>query len=164
MKSFSKIFAVLLLSSFGFTANATTNHAQNFSFEKGMMNEKRIEFKDLPQEAQSFIKEHFAAYQAIKIEKKLWPSKSGKLYEVDLNGGIELEFDKKGDWLEIETPRSVGVPEVLILQEIKTYVAQNYPEEKITSIAKKRYGFKIELGNDVDIKFNKQGGFLSIDY
>lgn len=163
MKIFSKLFALLLLSSFGLNANASTERVDSQLSRTISLNEKVISYDNLPQEIKDFLSTHFSSYKVIKVEKKLRPSKNGKLYEVDLSKGIDLEFDKKGDWLEIETPRAIGVPVALIPQEITSYVQENFPNEVITSIEKKRYGFEIELGNDLDIKFNKQGGFLSID-
>lgn len=164
MRLLPRIFTVLMLSSFGLTAMASSNPIQSEAIVLAPTHEKQISFEELPQKVKDFVRTHFSAYDVLKVEKKLRASKNGKLYELDLSKGIDLEFDKNGDWLEIETPRSVGVPEAIIPQGIKAYVNENYPNEIITSIEKKRYGFEIELGNDLDIKFDKQAGFLSIDY
>ena len=39
----------------------------------------------------------------------------------------------------------------------------NHPGEIIVSIDKEHYGYDIELSNSLDLKFNKQGQFISYD-
>ena len=55
----------------------------------------------LPQTAREFIRKHFPAtgVSHIKIEKEFW---EGNQYDVILTNGFDLDFDKNGQWKEID--------------------------------------------------------------
>ena len=56
-----------------------------------------------------------------------------------------------------------AVPEALVPQAIAQYVASNFPDAVVTKIDKERFGYEIELSNDLELKFNKAGVLLSMD-
>lgn len=116
----------------------------------------------LPQTAKSFIDQHFngADISVIKLDKTL-----GKVtdYEVIMQDGTEIGFDRNGNWDNIEMPVRKSVPKAIVPAEIAKYVAKNYPNQRIVSIDKERSGYEIELQNGVDLKFNKAGQFRRID-
>ena len=62
-------------------------------------NDKPINFTQLPQAAQKFVKQHFpkAKIAFVKMETELFD----KSYDVVFNNGDKLEFDKKGEWTEV---------------------------------------------------------------
>lgn len=117
--------------------------------------------KDLPPKVKAFIAEHYAGIAIAKYEVKNFMG--GKKYEVKLNNGVEIDFDNEGNWKEIKDPS--GIPEVLVPEKIKTYVAKNYPGVKIESFNKKADGskMKVDLLNDIELEFDMQGNFLRID-
>ena len=82
--------------------------------------------------------------------------------QVLLTDRTEIDFDKKGNWLEVDCKKS-AVPEALIPVPVKEYVKANFPREIITKIERGRTGVEIELGNDYSLKFNKKGKFVSMD-
>ena len=83
-------------------------------------------------------------------------------FEVHLNNGVQLEFDKKGNWDKVDCQFN-AVPAHLVPTVIANYVQTSYPGATIVKIDKERYGFKIELSNDLEMKFNKQGALFDID-
>ena len=105
---------------------------------------------------QYFSKPHISH---IKIESEILQTKK---YEVLLTDRTEIDFDKKGNWLEVDCKKS-AVPEALIPVPVKEYVKANFPREIITKIERGRTGVEIELGNDYSLKFNKKGKFVSMD-
>ena len=56
-----------------------------------------------------------------------------------------------------------AVPQVLVPEAIAAYVQATFPNNVITKIDKERYGYEIELSNDMDLKFNKKGNLIGID-
>ena len=87
-------------------------------------------------------------------------------YEVRLSDGTEIDFTRKGEWKNIDCKHSniyTSVPAELIPIEIANYVKASFPDEDIVKIDKERYGYEIELSNDLELKFNKQGQLLYID-
>ena len=117
--------------------------------------------KQLPLTARNFINQYFSKphISHIKIESEILQTKK---YEVLLTDRTEIDFDKKGNWLEVDCKKS-AVPEALIPVPVKEYVKANFPREIITKIERGRTGVEIELGNDYSLKFNKKGKFVSMD-
>lgn len=117
--------------------------------------------KQLPLAARNFINQYFSKPQIshIKIESEILQSKK---YEVLLTDRTEIDFDSKGNWLEVDCQKS-AVPEALVPASVKEYVKVNFPREIITKIDRKGSGLEVELGNDYSLKFNKKGKFVSFD-
>ncbi len=63
-------------------------------------NDKAITFNQLPNKAQTFIKKHFANHKVafVKMDKKILNSD----YDVILANGNKLEFDKNGEWTDLD--------------------------------------------------------------
>ena len=79
-----------------------------------------------------------------------------------LTDRTEIDFDKKGNWLEVDCKKS-AVPEALIPVPVKEYVKANFPREIITKMNADVPVWKLKLGNDYSLKFNKKGKFVSMD-
>ena len=110
--------------------------------------------KLLPLTARNFINQYFSKphISHIKIESEILQTKK---YEVLLTDRTEIDFDKKGNWLEVDCKKS-AVPEALIPAPVKEYVKTNFPREIITKIERGRTGMEVELNNDYSLKFNKK--------
>jgi hypothetical protein len=122
--------------------------------------DKMIPVEQLPATVKTFIKQHFPQKTILYAEKD--SEIRGVKYEVRLNDGTEVNFDKKGNWDKIDCKR-VAVPAVFIPQAIATYVQTNFPGDIIVKIDKERYGYEIELLSDLELKFNKKGQLISMD-
>ena len=120
--------------------------------------ERPVAFASLPQQARSFITTHFPDVEVVRslAEKDLFSLE----YEVTLANGFSVEFDRKGNWTEIDCKQSV-VPAKLVPAQIQKYVSENYSGNKILKIEKDRNEYEINLSNGVEIKFNQN--FLVID-
>lgn len=117
----------------------------------------------LPQQSQDFIEAHFGGATIVKIEKNTIPESDGTVYEVKLSNGFELDFDIDGQWIEVDGNKN-RVPDAIIPKPILNYVNTNYGDGVfIESIEKKTYGYKIDLSNGLELKFNVQGEFIGID-
>ena len=111
----------------------------------------------LPAAAQATIKNNFKAeVNHIKIDKD-WGRVSE--YDVVLNDGTEITFDRNGNWKDIEVRRNGSVPANLVPSAITSYVKQNQKNTTITGIEKKSSGYEVELSNGVDMIFNAKGEF-----
>ena len=123
-------------------------------------NDMIIPATQLPAAAQSFIQKTFPgqAVSYAKVDRDF-----GKTtYEVCLNNGTKLEFDKNGTWDKVDCNYS-AVPADLVPANIATYVKSSFPGATIVKIDKERYGYDIELSNDLELKFNKNGKMLRVD-
>lgn len=117
--------------------------------------------EQLPAPAQAFVKEHFAAQKiALVMHDKGWIKST---YDVTLNDGTEIEFSEKGEWLDIEMKGKKNLPESVIPVAILKHLKENHADSPAIEIARKRYGFKVELRNDLELRFNKEGKFIGFD-
>lgn len=115
----------------------------------------------LPKAAQTVIANNFKAkVSLVKIEKDF-----GRVseYEVILNDGTEISFDRDGNWENVEVNNTKSVPSTIVPKAIRAYVAKTHPGQRIVGIDKERKGYEIELSNGIDMKFDKAGQFLRYD-
>lgn len=114
----------------------------------------------LPDAARSFINEYFAENTISYIKKDRGLTNTS--YEVVLQDGTEIEFDKSGNWDNIDCKRN-SVPTGLVPAAISEYVQVNFPGQLIVKIDREAFGYEIELSSDLELKFDKNGKMLEID-
>ena len=112
----------------------------------------------IPPQSKAFIDKYFPNSTVVLAEMDE-DDDNGMEYSVLLNDGTKIEFDLQGEWKRVGRNKT-GVPATLIPKPIIEDVKTNYPEDVITKLSKKPYGFKIELSNDEDVRFNPQGQFI----
>ena len=122
--------------------------------------DRMIKVSQLPTAAMAFIQKTFPgqgiAYAQLDFDD------FRKNYEVRLNNGTEVNFDANGTWDKVDCYNS-PVPAHLIPAAIANYVKSNFAGAHIKKIDKERYGYEVELSNDLDLKFNRQGMLIEID-
>lgn len=141
------VLALILALGFGVSAMAEDTYAHDASV--------------LPQSAQSTISGNFKSkISVVKIEKDF-----GRVseYEVTLNDGSEISFDRHGNWKNVEVNVAKSVPSSIVPQGIKNYVQRKHAGQRIVGMEKERNGYDIELSNGVEIKFNKEAQFVRYD-
>ncbi len=123
-------------------------------------NDKPINVSQLPTTAQQTINTYFSAKKVAlaKMESGLIDTN----YDVIFTTGEKIEFDKKGNWTEIDCKQS-AVPAKLVPTQITTYVNKNYSGNKILKIEKDRKEYEVKLSNGIEIKFNKNFAVIDID-
>ena len=119
-----------------------------------------ISEQQLPAAAKTFVKQYFKN-RTVSLAKKDVDLGSTS-FDVVLNSGTKIEFNAKGEWKEVDCAPA-AVPAALIPAAIAKYVKANYANLKIVKIERDAAGYDIELSNDVDLKFDKQGNFVRID-
>lgn len=119
-----------------------------------------IPFHQLPKDGQKFITTFFGAkhVSAVVMDDDYF----SKEYEVILNNGTKIEFDKNGAWKEVDGKRN-GIPTAFIPKSITAYVKKSFPNTKIKKVERKRYKYEIELTNGLDLEFDAKGNFIRID-
>lgn len=70
-------------------------------------------YDQLPENAQSFIKKHFRDAGVRTCEKFFAKGK----YEVELTNGVDLEFNTKGELIEVDAPDNTVLP-VSVVKEV----------------------------------------------
>ncbi|GAE84368.1 PepSY-like domain-containing protein [Bacteroides reticulotermitis] len=124
-------------------------------------NDKPIQVGQMPQQAQIFIKKHFANNKVAlaKMENDFF----NKSYEVIFTDGNKVEFDKKGNWTEIDCKHGV-VPTAAIPENIQKYVTTHYPDVKILKLERDKKEYEVKLSNRLELKFDSKFNLIHIDH
>lgn len=123
-------------------------------------NDKPISVNALPAKAQTLLSQHFNGQKVMlaTIETGV----INKTYDVVLQNGTKLEFDKKGNLTEIDCKQAT-VPVNLIPQAIKNYLMANYAGQSVKKIEMNKNEYEVELANGLDLTFNKHFQLIDID-
>ena len=133
------LFAVLTL---GFSAKA--DHDQV------------ITFNQLPASAQVFLKQHFANKVPLVVTMD-WDD-----YTIVYESGEKMEFDKQGNWKDIDCKTS-HVPSAIIPEQIKTHVRATFPGTTILKLDRNRRGYGVKLNNGFEIEYNREFKVIDMD-
>ena len=85
------------------------------------------------------------------------------MMDVVRKNGDKIEFDRKGEWTDIDCKYS-AVPTGIIPAPIAKYVADNYPDNKIVQIERDTRSTEVKLDNRMEIKFDKQHRVIEMDF
>ena len=146
-----RIFRILMIA---ICCMLTCNMAANAG------NDKPIAINALPIKAQTLLSQHFNGQKVM-----LATIESGvvsRSYDVVLQNGTKLEFDKKGNLTEIDCKLGI-VPAKLIPQAIRNYLKENYPAQAVKKIEMNKNEYEVELTNGFDLTFNKHFQLIDID-
>ncbi|MBQ2514162.1 MAG: PepSY-like domain-containing protein [Bacteroidales bacterium] len=118
--------------------------------------DRPVTFAQLPQKAQQFITKHFSGVEFLSGKQD-----DGE-YEVYLTDGTEIDFTAAGDWKDVDC-HTRAVPAAIVPAAISKYVKAKFPNNTIVKISKKYAGYDIELDSDLELKFDKNGNFMTYD-
>ena len=119
-------------------------------------NDRVITFDQLPAPAQELLKKHFAEKVPLIITVD-WDD-----YNVIYQSGEKVEFDKKGNWKDLDCNVS-RVPVALIPEQIKANVKATFPEAIIIKLDRDRRGYDVKLNNGMELEYNKKFQVVDID-
>lgn len=123
-------------------------------------NDKPVTVEQLPAAAQQFIKANFAdrTVSIAKMESGLIE----KSYDVLFTNGDRVEFDRNGNWTEVQCPQT-AVPASVVPAQVADYVKKAQAAAKIVKIEKDRSNTEVSLSNGVELTFNKNYQVVDID-
>lgn len=124
---------------------------------------KKINFKELPQVSQEFLKKHFGDLSSA-VSVYLWP----RDYSVSLKSGQKINFYLDGSLKEADAERGTLPKSILreLPSNISIYVDQKYKEWTLVVVEIKRSKIEIELEHGkqtVNMEFNKSGELIDED-
>lgn len=117
-----------------------------------------LAIEDIPSSIMNYISTHFPENSVIGA----WIDTDDNVttYEINLSGDVELEFNAQYEVISIES--DMQLPNSVVPQSILDYVAQNYPNNVITSWELEDNLQQIELNNGLELDFNLNGEFVGI--
>ena len=111
---------------------------------------------ELPSIAKDFIIRYFPSSSIVSSQK------DKDEYDVVLSDGTKIEFDKKGDWIDVEAAPLKTLPNGFYPGEIDSYLAQYFDGEGINEITKVSRGYEVEITTGTEILFGYDGSFIEI--
>jgi hypothetical protein len=114
---------------------------------------------ELPDAISSWIQTHFPDNAILQIIKDV--DGFTRTYDISLEGNIQLEFNRKGNIIDIDS--DTRLPDSVIPIKILSYVTTNFPSQFITDWELDDRNQKVGLDNGLDLVFSKDGDFLRID-
>ena len=127
--------------------------------------DKPIQVTQMPQLAQQFIKQHFSDSKVALA--KMESDFLYKSYEVIFTNGDKVEFDKKGNWEEVDCKHTsvpvAIIPAAIIPAAIQKYVTTNYPDAKVLKIERDKKDYEVKLSNRTELKFDLKFNLIDID-
>lgn len=110
----------------------------------------------MPEAAQAFHKQYFADKVPLVVTVD-WDD-----YTIRYESGEKVEFDKQGNWKEIDC-RSTIVPLELIPKQIKANINATFPGSKILKIDRNRRGYEVKLNNGLEVEYSPTFDVIDID-
>ncbi|MBR6248368.1 MAG: PepSY-like domain-containing protein [Muribaculaceae bacterium] len=115
-----------------------------------------INFNQLPQAAQTLLKEHFASKVPLIVTVD-WDD-----YTIVYDSGEKVEFDKQGEWKEFNC-RTSHVPSALIPEQIKSHIKSTFPGTTIIQLERNRRGYEVKLNNGLEVEYSPAFNVIDID-
>lgn len=119
--------------------------------------DKVIGENELPESAKTFVSTYFAPAKVATVYK------DGNEYEVMLSDGVRIDFNKSGEWTDVDAPLNEELPTGFYPEAIDTYLLANMDGAGINEISKERYGYDVELVTGTDLRFDSEGKFIRYD-
>lgn len=126
------------------------------SFNAKADHDQVITFNQMPEAAQALLKQYFADKVPLVVTVD-WDD-----YTIMYDSGEKVEFDKQGNWKEIDC-RSSYVPEQLIPEQIKTHIQATFPGAIILKLDRNRRGYEVKLNNGLEIEYSPTFQVIDID-
>lgn len=145
MKKFFRFLPLLLIPVFAYVLTACSDD-----------DDKDIAPDNLPATAQAFLDTY---YNSVKIVNTVQDKNE---YEVVLANGHRIDFDKAGEWTEVDAPQAETIPTGFYPAAIDNYLEQNYKGIGINEISRDSRGYDVELVNGVDLDFNVAGEIMIV--
>jgi hypothetical protein len=123
-------------------------------------NDKPVTVDQLPASARQFVEKYFPNVKVsfAKMETEMFD----KSYKVVFADGSKVEFDKKGEWTDVDC-KFTQVPAGIVPQQIVDYVAANYSDAKILDIDRDKHDYEVSLSNRLELKFDLKFNLIGID-
>ena len=119
-----------------------------------------INQEQLPKKAQAFLSTYFPEIQVSLIRKETDVVELN--YDVIFVNGCKVEFDRKGNWTEVDCNLH-SVPVGIVPNAITKFINAHYPDAQVTKIEYDNSGVDVQLSNRVELTFNKHLQLIDID-
>ena len=110
----------------------------------------------LPAQAKQFITTHFNGVDVLSVRK------DGFQYDAVLFDGTELEFTHGGQLIKVDCGLN-PLPDGILPANIAKYITAKFPMNFATHVKYEHKRYEVELNNELDLLFDKNGNFMGAD-
>ena len=110
----------------------------------------------LPAQAKQFIAAHFNGVDVLSVRK------DGFQYDAVLFDGTELEFNHSGQWIKVDCGLN-PLPDGILPAPTAQYITAKFPMNFATHVKYEHKRYEVELNNELDLVFDKNGNFMGAD-
>ena len=110
----------------------------------------------LPAQAKQFVAAHFNGIEILSMRK------DGFKYDVVLFDGTELEFSHGGQWIEVDCGLN-PLPNGILPDNTAKYLTAKFPMNFATHVKYEHKRYEVEMNNDLDLLFDKNGDYIGLD-
>lgn len=123
-------------------------------------NDQVITFAQLPAAAQQIVNDNFKPENVsyVLLDKELF----GDEYKVRFQDGSEISFEQDGSLKKVDC-KLQAVPDALVPEEVRRHISTQFPGAIIVEWGKDDRGWKAELNNKLELKYNSRYEFIGID-
>ena len=150
MKNFKKLLTALFM--FTIVSGILFAQVNQYTPDSNAQYGYGVPLSSIPQNAQSFIKQHFPNIEVTYIERD-WDD-----IEVYLANGTQIEFFPNGDWKEVKT--YTNMPDSILPQNVMATVKRTYPQAAIIKIEKQFTIFEVKLNNMMELYIDNNGTLI----
>lgn len=123
-------------------------------------NYRPINVSQLPEKAQTFLTTYFPEAKVSLARKEFDVTELS--YDVIFTNGSKVEFDRKGEWTEVDC-LTQPLPAGIVPATIEKVIKEQYPDAKAIKIERDRREIDVKLSNRVELTFNKKMQLIDID-
>lgn len=129
-----------------------------FAFTAFCGNEKPVPRVELPQPIQQFIDTN---YHGIAFHGATYDAEE-KEYEILMESGVKLEFNQKGAWKDIRSPK-FNIFQRLLPEKLLLDFTTRAPRETIIEVAKEKKGYELKTLSGKEFHYSSKGKFLKME-
>lgn len=125
-----------------------------------VMADKPVNADQLPVKAQQFLEKYFPNVEVsyAKQDTDIFD----RDYTVVLTNGDKVEFDRNGNWKEVDCEHH-QVPAGILPDVISKYISDKHKGQQVVEVKKERRHYEVKLQNDLDMEFSLDGKLLKYD-
>ena len=123
-------------------------------------NYQPISQTQLPEKAQTFLATYFPEAKISLARKEIDVMELS--YDVIFTDGCKVEFDRKGNWTEVDC-LTHPLPSGIVPEAISKVIRAQYPDAQVTKIERDHREIDVKLTNRVELTFNKHMQLVDID-
>lgn len=118
--------------------------------------DRTVSVDKLPNQAKQFITANFNGTEVLSVRK------DGLKYEVVLFDGTEMEFKSNGQWIKVDCGLN-PLPDGILPANTAQFLSAKFPVNYPTHVKYEHKRYEVELENDLDLVFDKNGNFAGSD-